>query len=184
VSRSEFKIAMVATAGVLLFGILKGVLLAAIFSILLLLKRASHPRIAHLGFLSATDRFVDKSRYPESQNVSHALVLRVEAGLFYFNAQNVRNEIIQALRQEKDTQLVVIDMSTSANIDLAGVRMIGELSKELRSSGVCLKLAQVHGSVRDLLQAEGLERDIQGIEHRLRISTLINSWKQALRQTA
>jgi anti-anti-sigma factor len=184
VSRSEFKIAMVATAGVLLFGILKGVLLAAIFSILLLLKRASHPRIAHLGYLSATDRFVDKSRYPESQNVSHALVLRVEAGLFYFNAQNVRNEIIQAFRQEKDTQLVVIDMSTSANIDLAGVRMIGELSKELRSSGVCLKLAQVHGSVRDLLQAEGLERDIQGIEHRLRISTLIDSWKQALRQTA
>ena len=44
--RMEFRIALVAMLGVLLFGILKGVLLAAIFSILLLLKHTSHPRIA------------------------------------------------------------------------------------------------------------------------------------------
>src|SRR5947207_9814030 len=48
-SRMEFGIAMAAFAGVLLLGILKGVLLAAIISILLLLHRAAHPRVARLG---------------------------------------------------------------------------------------------------------------------------------------
>jgi high affinity sulfate transporter 1 len=64
VSKMEFCVAMVATIGVLAFGILKGVLLAAVFSILLLLKLAARPRLASLGWLPRIDGFADSSRYP------------------------------------------------------------------------------------------------------------------------
>jgi SulP family sulfate permease len=184
VSKYEFLIAMVATVGVLVFGILKGVLLAAVISIVLLLRRASRPRIAELWHLPEIDRFVDRSRYPGSERIPHVSVLRVESGLFYFNAQNVRNEMLQRLRQQENIKLLVVDMSTVPNIDLPGARMLGELNEEMKAAGVCLKLADVHGSVRDLLQAEGLEKHIEGIERRLRIGTLVGEWKQAFRQTA
>jgi SulP family sulfate permease len=84
VSKLEFHVAMLATVGVLSFGILKGVLLAAIFSILMLLRGASHPRIALLGRLSGTDRFVDSSRYSESEMVANILVLRRGIGTLLF----------------------------------------------------------------------------------------------------
>ena len=181
VSRMEFRVAMVATVGVLAFGILKGVLLAAIFSILLLLRRASHPRIAVLGQLPGTHGFADSSRYPESEAIPRVLVLRVEAGLFYFNAQNVKNEVLERVRRHGVVELVVIDLSTSANIDLAGVRMLSELDEQVAQAGASLVLAEVHGDVRDLSHAEGLETRIPGIAQRMSIAALIEQEKRALR---
>jgi high affinity sulfate transporter 1 len=181
VSRMEFRVAMVATVGVLAFGILKGVLLAAIFSILLLLRRASHPRISVLGQLPGTHGFADSSRYPESEAIPRVLVLRVEAGLFYFNAQNVKNEVLERVRRHGAVELVVIDLSTSANIDLAGVRMLSELDEQVAQAGASLVLAEVHGGVRDLLHAERLETRIPGIAQRMSIAALIEQRKRALR---
>src|SRR6266403_526500 len=181
VSKMEFRVAMVAAVGVLAFGILKGVLLAAIFSILLLLKRASFPRIAVLGRLPGTDGFADSSRYPESEAIPRVLVLRVEAGLFYFNAENVKNAVLERMRRPGGIELVVIDLSTSANIDLAGVRMLRELDEQVTQAGASLALAEVHGHVRDLLHAEGLETRIPGIARRMRIAALIEQRKRVLR---
>jgi len=78
----------------------------------------------------------------------------------------------------------VIDLSTSPNIDLAGVRMLGELEEQLARAGASLKLAEVHGAVRDLFQAEGLQRRIQGIDQRLSIAALIEQRNGALSQTS
>jgi len=174
VSRMEFRVAMVATVGVLFFGILKGVLLAAIFSLLVLLKRASRPRIAVLGRLEGSDRFVDMSRNPGSKQVPGTLVVRIESGLFYFNAENVHSEILDHVRRRGAVNLVIIDLSTSPNIDLGGARMLGQLHEKLTKSGVLLKLAEVHGSARDLLQAEGLHTRIFGIEQRLQTAALLH----------
>jgi len=180
VSKMEFRVAMVATIGVLAFGILKGVLLAAIFSILLLLKRASRPRIALLGRLQGFDLFADSSRNPEVESIPHVLILRVEAGLFYFNAQNVKKEVLERVYKHGTVDLVVIDLSTSANIDLAGVRMLSELDEQVTKAKASLALAEVHGEVRDLLQAEGLGQRIPGIAQRMKIDALIAQRKQAL----
>ena len=180
VSKMEFRVAMVATIGVLAFGILKGVLLAAIFSILLLLKRASRPRIALLGRLQGFDLFADSSRNPEVESIPHVLILRVEAGLFYFNAQNVKKEVLDRVYKHGAVDLVVIDLSTSANIDLAGVRMLSELDEQVTKAKASLALAEVHGEVRDLLQAEGLGQRIPGIAQRMKIDALIAQRKQAL----
>ena len=57
VSRFEFRISMVALLGVLLLGILKGVILAAFVSILMLLAKASRPHVAFLGRIPGTRRF-------------------------------------------------------------------------------------------------------------------------------
>jgi high affinity sulfate transporter 1 len=173
VSKSEFRIAVLATVGVLAFGILKGVLLASIFSILLMLSRASHPRIITLKRLPNSERFVDGTRYPESKEVPRVLVLRIESGLFYFNAHNVKSEVLKRVRQQGNVEVLVIDLSTSPNIDCAGTRMLSELNQELPKAGASLVLAEAHGDVRDLLYSEGLQNEIRGVDQRTTISALI-----------
>jgi len=105
----------------------------------------------------------------------------VEAGLFYFNAQNVNNEVLEHLRRRGVVELVVLDLSTSANIDLAGVRMLSELDEQVAQAGASLALAEVHGDVRDLLHAEGLDTRILGVAQRMNIAALIEQRKRALR---
>ncbi len=181
VSKTEFYVALFAMIGVLSFGILKGVLLAAIFSVLVLLKQGSHPRIAYLRRMPTTDRFVDAYRYPESEAIPHVLVLRVEAGLFYFNADNVKNELLKRVRQHGEVEVLVVDLSTSPNIDLAGARMLGELDAQLTKIGVLLRLAEGHGNVRDLLRAEGLHTRIPGIMERTTIQVSLQERERILK---
>jgi sulfate permease, SulP family len=175
ISKTEFRIAMVATVGVLAFGILKGVLLAAIFSLLLLLKRTSNPRITDLGRVPGTDRFVDIARFPEAELLSDVLALRIEAALLYFNVENVRKEILERAAARGSIRTIVLDLSTSPNTDLAGVRMLGQLHKELQTEGMAFRLAGVHGTVRDLLQLEKLDGVIEGAAARIRVADLVRA---------
>ena len=91
VSRLEFGVAMVALVGVLLLGILKGVLLAAIVSLLMLLRGAARPHVAALGRIPGTRRYSDVERNQDNETIPGALLLRVEASLLYFNAEHVRD---------------------------------------------------------------------------------------------
>jgi sulfate permease, SulP family len=174
-SKMEFRIAMVATVGVLAFGILKGVLLAAIFSILLLLKRASHPRIADLGRLPGTERFVDITRAPEAELLTNVLALRIESPMLYFNVENVRKEILGRAAAGSVIRIIVLDLSASPNIDLAGVRMLGQLHNELQTKGVDFRLAGVHGNVREVLQLEKLDSFIEGAAARTKVADLVRA---------
>jgi SulP family sulfate permease len=154
-SRMEFWVAMVAFAGVLLLGILKGVLLAAIVSMLLLIRRAAVARVARLGRVAGTDRFADLERTPDAREVPGVLVVRVEAGLLYFNAGHVREEVMRLVRAAgPELRLVVWDLSTSIYADIAGVRMLGEIVAELRERGIATAVAEAHGEVRDLIGKE------------------------------
>ena len=93
VSRIEFTVAMIALAGVIIFGILRGVALAAVSSIVLLLRAVSVPHVAFLGRIPGTTRYTDISRHPDNETIPGLLIVRVESSLFYFNAENVRKAI-------------------------------------------------------------------------------------------
>jgi high affinity sulfate transporter 1 len=152
-SKMEFAIAMVAFAGVLLLGILKGVLLAAIISLLLLIRRAAQPHVARLGRVPGTRRFSDVERHPENESVPGALILRVDAGLVYFNTGHVRDRVRSLLAASGDgLKLVVWDLSTSPNVDLAGARLVGDIQREVAARGAALRVVDAHSQVRDLVR--------------------------------
>ncbi|WP_218567849.1 SulP family inorganic anion transporter [Pseudomonas cavernicola] len=114
VSRFEFSVSMVAFAAVLLLGILNGVMLAVVVSLLLLIRRAARPHVAFLGQIPGTRSYSDMDRNPDNLAVPGVLVFRVEASLLYFNVEHVRDAIWQKIRSTPDAlKLVVCDMSAS-----------------------------------------------------------------------
>ena len=154
-SRMEFWVAMAAFAGVLLLGILNGVLLAAAVSMLLLIRRAAHPHVARLGRISGTNRYSDCERNPDNQVVPGVLIVRVESSILYFNVDHVRDRVRAYIAATpEDVRLVVWDLSSSPYVDIAGVRMLGELHRELAARGAALRIVEARATVRDLLRAE------------------------------
>lgn len=157
VSRFDFGVALVAVLGVLGFGILNGVLLASVFSLVMLVRRAAHPGTEHFG---------DLSRNPGCERIPGILVFRLQAGLLYFNAEHVRESLLSALRAEgRPIELVVFDISAAA-VDLGGARMLGRLRDQLASEGILLKLAQARTDVRALLHGEGLDSLLVRVDRR------------------
>jgi high affinity sulfate transporter 1 len=154
-SRMEFWVAMAALAGVLLLGILKGVLLATLVSMLLLIRRAAHPHVARLGRIPGTRRYSDVDRNPDNERVPGTLIVRVEAGLLYFNALHVRDRVRELIAAEGEgLRLVVWDLSTSPYVDIAGARLLGEIQRELAARDIPLRIVEARASARDILREE------------------------------
>ena len=94
VSRLDFYAAAIALGAVLLLGILQGILLAALASILMLLFRASRPHVAFLGRVPGTKSYSDLARHPENEALPGAIVFRPEASLIYVNADSVLEAVL------------------------------------------------------------------------------------------
>lgn len=154
-SKVEFGVAMAAFAGVLLLGILKGVLLAAIVSMLLLIRRQASPHVASLGRIPGTRRYSDFERNPGNEQVPGVLILRVESALLYFNAMHVRDAAMRHVTYaNQPLRLVVWDLSTSPMVDIAGARMLGAIQRELATRKIALHIVEARSSVRDLIRKE------------------------------
>jgi anti-anti-sigma factor len=101
-------------------------------------------------------RWTDVARNPGDERVPGVIVLRVEAGLFFANADHVRSAVRSAAARE-GTRAVVLDAETVAFIDVTAADMLETLSEELAAGGVELILAHNVGQVRDTLQETGAD---------------------------
>lgn len=160
INRQEFGIAMVALFAVLLLGILKGVLFAAVASILTLLAGAARPHVAFLGRIPGTRRFSDLERHPDNEALAGVLIFRMESSLLYFNADHVRQAVRTRLESTPRLLLVVCDLSASPRVDVAGATMLLGLHRDLSHRGVRLRIVEAHAKSRDLLRAVGLEEQV------------------------
>jgi sulfate permease, SulP family len=156
--RAEFVVAIAALLGVLTSGLLRGVLIGAIISLVQLLRRASRPHVAFLGRIPGARRFSDMARHPDNEPVPGALLFRTEASLLYFNSDYVRDTVMKRVAEMRPgLRLAICDLSTSPYVDLAGAEMLAVLYDELALANVRLQIVEARSSVRDRLHAEGVE---------------------------
>jgi len=158
INKQEFCVVMIALAGVLIWGILAGVLLATIVTLLLLLKSASKPHVAFLGRVPGTRIYTDLKRHPENEEIENVLIVRVESSIFYFNAEYIKERILEKIYSEQDSlKTVILDLNSSPRIDIAGARFLKNLFIDLQARNINLKIAEARSDVRDSLRAENLE---------------------------
>ncbi len=158
VSKPEFVIALVTIAAVLVLGILKGVLVACIFSLALLIRRLAQPECVVLGKIPGTMHFASLVRHPTAQPVPGILVFRANAALLYFNVDTVREHLnLLVDGMSESLRRIVIDLAFTTEIDLSTLRVFADLARRMHANGVELRLADAHYRVRALLAAHRLE---------------------------
>jgi SulP family sulfate permease len=176
-SRIDFLAAAIVLVAVLALGILQGILLGAVASIVLLLIKAARPHVAFLGRIPGTRQFSDRERHPENEALEGIIAFRPEANLLYMNADSVLETVEARLKSQgySGVRMVVCDMSASPFIDLAGLAILEKLHADLASKGVPLRIVGAHASVRDLLKAAGLDAKVGGISHGVTLSDVIEA---------
>ncbi|MGA7209824.1 MAG: SulP family inorganic anion transporter [Pseudolabrys sp.] len=184
VSRMDFYAATIAIMGVLLLGILQGILLAALISILLLLARASRPHVALLGRVPGTNSYSDLARHPENEPLGSVIACRPEASLLYVNAGYVLETVMASvLKNRSKIRAVVCDLSASPYLDLAGARILHALHDELAAQGIALQIVGARGRVRDLLRADGLAEKVGGLERAVSLDDAISAARKRVAET-
>jgi MFS superfamily sulfate permease-like transporter len=163
--RKEFIVAMAAIVGVMSSGLLDGVMIGAIISLVQLLRRASRPHVAVLGRIAGTRRFSDRERHPDNELIPGAIIFRPESGLVYFNVDHVCETILNLVGAEPTPpKLVVLDLSASPYVDLQAAHAIAGLADEITAKGIKFQAVEPRSSVRDRIRGEGLDARLGGID--------------------
>jgi sulfate permease, SulP family len=166
-NKADFIIALLAAVSVLGFGILKGVMIGALASLILIIKFVSSPHVAILGKIPATDRYSDISRHPDNIMTPGILMFRVEAPIVYFNVNYIYSHIWPEIEKQMSTlRIVIFDLSTSAYLDSSGARLIRRLYENLEPKGIIFKVAEAHSEARDILRFEDIEHLLGHVSRR------------------
>ena len=156
--RAEFVVAIAALLGVLGSGLLRGVMIGAVISLVQLLRTASRPHVAFLGRIPGSRRFSDRQRHPDNELIPGVLIFRPESGLVYFNVDHVCRTILDRINVEpKLPKLLVLDLSSAPRVDLQSAHALGDLSKEVTAKGIQFQAVEARSSVRDRLRSEGVD---------------------------
>ena len=162
VDSTDFLLALTCFAGVLVFGILIGLVVAVVVSLLALVFRAYRPSSAILGrapgaVADRTLRYCSVDDHPEYETIPGLVILRVDGELFFANArwfQKTVRSLVQG--QTPPVREVLIHAGAVPHLDTTAAAMLKELIAELRERDVALAFARATKSLYENLQSNGI----------------------------
>src|SRR3989440_12596054 len=177
--REEFVVAIAALLGVLSSGLLRGVLIGAVISLVQLLRAASRPHVALLGRIPGTRRFSDRERNPDNELIPGALIFRPESGLVYFNVDHVCESILKRVHAEPTPpKLVVLDLSAAPRVDLQSAHALAGMADELTAQRIRFQAVEPRSSVRDRLRNEGVDGKLGGVNRFTSVADAVEDFQK------
>lgn len=173
--RSEFVVALAAFAGVLTFGLLRGVMLGALISLVQLARVSSRPHVALLGRIPGTRRFSDRDRHQDNELIPDVMIFRPESALIYFNVDHVCEAILNRVGVEATPpKLIVLDLSAAPIVDMQSARTLAGMVDELTAMSIQFHAVEPRSSVRDRLRREGVDIKLGGIDRFTMVADVID----------
>jgi high affinity sulfate transporter 1 len=151
----DFWLALAAFLGVVLLEVMAGLIIGVVLSLVLLLQRLSTPRVAVLG--RHPDRgIVAIDANPGTLPVPHTVILRADGPLVFASIDPVVRELHdRTLGAEDVPRLVVLDFSSTSEIDVTAATALAGVVAQLRAAGIEVRFAGAHASVRNYARRVG-----------------------------
>lgn len=156
VRRSALVISLVATAGVILFGVLQGIVVAIVLAILLFFRRNWWPRGEVLRRVPEVGGWHSEQLYSDGEQEPGMVVFRWEAPLFFANSGQFRDQV-RALVRERSPSYVVLQCEAITDIDVTAAEVLRDLDEELNARGVHLAFVELRDRLRHLVVRYGLD---------------------------
>ena len=154
VQRADFWLLVLAFTATVVLGLELGVLVAVAASLAVIVYRVTNPRVAELGRATGSDAFVELDRHADVETFPGTVIMRVEAPLWFTNAEDVERHLRAAVSRDGVSTLV-LDASGIDHLDVTGDHMLRNLAQECSGAGVRMLLVNVQERVRDVMNASG-----------------------------
>ena len=156
----EFSWALVACVGVLLFGTLKGILVAIVVSMIGLASQTAHPAVSVVARKRGADVLRPVSpEHPDDETFEGLLIVRPEARLYFGNEQYVAEQI-DALVIRHKPRVLVLDMSRVPDIEYSALQTLMERDRRATDQGAMVWLVGLNPAVLAVVRKAGLDKQL------------------------
>jgi high affinity sulfate transporter 1 len=155
VRRSALALSVVATLGVVVYGVLEGIVIAILLAVLMFFRRSWWPHGAVLGRMPGSAVWHDLEGFPDAIEQDGVVVYRWEAPLFFANAGAFRAQM-RHLAHERQPRWIVLQCEAVTDVDVTAAGMLEQLDRELNAVGVHLAFAELRSRLQELLLQYGL----------------------------
>ena len=153
-NRVDAALSVVALAGVLVFGVLEGIVVAIGLSLLTFINRSWRPYRAVLGRMPGRRGYHDLSRHPErGETIPGLVIVRFDAPLFFANGA-VLDDWVRGVVEDAGPEVhtVILAAEPITAIDTTAFDELVELDDYLAAHGARLVFAEMKGPVKDALR--------------------------------
>lgn len=157
---TEFYLSMAAFLGVALLGVLPGIGIAVILSILNVFRRAWWPDDTELGRIDGLHGYYDKRSHPEADTPAGLVVYRFSGPLFFANARVFRDQVLKLARSDPAPRWIVIAAEPISDVDTTAADMLEVLDEALNARGISLAFAEMSEIVQEKIKRYELTRTI------------------------
>lgn len=163
--RQDFGMMILTFVTTLALGIEEGVLFGVIFSLIMIIYRASKAHVAILGRLPKTNYYRSIKRFEDALRVYGMIIMRFDAQLFFGNVEYFKTSVYDLVDEAQEPiKVFVLDASCMEGIDSSGIQALDEIVDYLKDKGILFQISGAIGPVRDILKNTGLFEKI-GAEH-------------------
>jgi MFS superfamily sulfate permease-like transporter len=177
-SRWSFANTLIVIAGELTFGVLEGIGLGVLLSLLTLIYLTSHPKGAELGQLPGTEAYRDIRRHPEAATFPGLLIWRIGGDLFFASIGHMSASLKASLAARPDVKRVLLDFAAVNFVDVTGGDELLSLVKELQKMRVSVAFVRVRDAVRDDMKSAGIEAIVGSDNFYERTTDGVRAWQQ------
>jgi len=177
--RWEFMIAMIVFVAELTLGVMHGIALGVVLSLLVLIYFTTHPHGAVLGQLPGSEAYRDIRRHPEARTFPGLLIWRVGGDLFFASIGHIETSLKESLAVTRPpVKRVLLDFSAVNFIDVSAGDELLRFCTELKSRSVTVGFARVRDPVRQHMQLGKIEAVAGPAEFYDRITDGVAAWQR------
>ncbi len=155
----------------LALGVEEGILIGAGFSLVAFLRRTAYPHIAELGYVEEKDAFLGLESYPDGKAHPEALIVRVDARLYFANSPFLEEWLIKEVADRADIRWIFIDCRGVNGIDVTAIEGLEDLMSSYRSRGIEMVFTHMKLPVRERLERAGWDEKFKDTGHKYHYQT-------------
>jgi SulP family sulfate permease len=157
IQRADFVLMIITALAVIVIGMLPGILIAVVLSLLDVARRSSSPHTATLVQVPGTDTYRDVDHVKNGEPIPGLLLYRFDAPLFFANVSVMADELSRLVDEaDPPYRWVLIDAESIHDIDTTAAQGLEELIEDLRADGLKVVFARLRNAVRTIMDAAGL----------------------------
>jgi high affinity sulfate transporter 1 len=178
-TRWEFSLAVIVIAGELTLGVLQGIAIGVVLSLLLLIYRTSHPYGAVLGQLPGTEAYRNVERHPEAITFPGLLIWRPGGDMWFASIGHLGHRLRAALAASRPpAKCVLVDAESVNVLDISACDGLLNIVKELQGQGITFAFARVRDNIRERIRLGGVEAIVGPANFYDRVTDGVRAWQQ------